>query len=97
MEIYRQGDVILERIERMMDDAHRLDRDWIALGEVTGHAHRIDVGELFENRDGDLFLRVDQLTRITHEEHKTLTLPRGDYRIVIKRQYTPTGWENVRD
>lgn len=95
----RHGDVQIIECDSIPKDAKKLNRKELAYGEVTGHAHRINdlVGELFETKNGDLFLRVDKLSHLTHEEHKTLTLDPGCYRIGIKRQYTPDGWERVAD
>lgn len=88
----------LIKVKELPKDAKLLkDRKELAYGEVTGHAHRIDVGELFETKNGDLFLRVEKLSTLSHEEHKAVNLEPGIYRINIKRQYSPTGWETVRD
>lgn len=72
-------------------------RKELAFGEITGHAHRIDVGDLFEAKNGDLYLKVDRLATLTHEEHKAVKIEPGIYRFNIKRQYTPDGWQNVQD
>lgn len=94
----RHGDVQLVRVDSIPKDAKLIDgRKELAYGEVTGHAHRVDVGDLFETKDGELYLRVDRLSNLTHEEHKTIVLDPGCYRVGIKRQYTPEGWEAVRD
>lgn len=93
----RHGDVLIESIE-VLPEGKKLDRQWLFEGEVTGHAHRIDVGELFEDKEGILYLKVDELTKVSHEEHKTVTIPKGIYRVTQKRQYkTDGGWESVRD
>lgn len=93
----RHGDVVLIKVASIPQDVKKLERKEIAFGEVTGHAHRIDIGELFETKNGEIFLKVDKFTKVSHEEHKTVTLPKGIYRAVIKRQYCPDGWEKVRD
>jgi hypothetical protein len=93
----RHGDVLIEKVAEL-PECKKLDRKFLFEGEVTGHAHRIDIGEIFETRDGELYLRVDALTKVTHEEHKTVTLPKGIYRVTQKRQYNPeTRWERVAD
>lgn len=94
---FRHGDVQIIKVDSIPKNAKRLNRKELAYGEVTGHAHRVDVGELFETKNGELFLRVEKLTKVSHEEHKTITLKPGCYRVGVKRQYTPDGWENVRD
>ena len=93
----RQGDVQIIEIDNIPEDAVLVKRKEIAYGEATGHAHRIDVGDLFETKNGELYLRVSAITKVSHEEHKTANLKTGCYRINVKRQYTPEGWEKVRD
>lgn len=93
----RHGDVQIIKTDSIPKDAKKLNRKELAFGEVTGHAHRTDLGELFETKDGKLYLKVSKLAKVSHEEHKTVTLKPGCYRVAIKRQYTPTGWEAVRD
>lgn len=95
----RHGDVVIEEVETL-PEAKKLNRKFLFEGEVTGHAHRIDVGEIFETKNGELYLKVDELTKVTHEEHKTVMLPKGIYRVCQKRQYTPNterGYEPVAD
>jgi hypothetical protein len=94
---YRHGDVQLIAVKEIPQDVKLLKRKELAYGEVTGHAHRIDVGELFETKNGELYLKVDKVSHVSHEEHKNSVIPAGNYRINIKRQYTPTGWERVAD
>ena len=94
----RHGDVVIIKVELIPSTAVSLgSRKEIAYGEVTGHAHRLDVGELFEEKNGDIYLKIDKLAKVSHEEHKTVTLTPGVYKAVIKRQYTPEGWKKVVD
>lgn len=93
----RHGDVQLIPVNSI-PEAKKLDRKELAYGEVTGHAHRIDIGEIFETKEGELYLNVEKLSRVSHEEHKTVAIPKGKYRIIIKRQYNAeNGWERVID
>lgn len=97
MKPIRHGDVLIEKVAEL-PESKKLDRKFLFEGEATGHAHRIDVGEIFETVNGELYLRVDKLTKVTHEEHKTVTVPKGIYRVRQKRQYTPDGgWAPVAD
>lgn len=97
--IVRHGDVLIELIKELPTEVSVCkNRKILFEGEVTSHAHRIDVGEIFETKNGELYLRVEELTKVTHEEHKTVIVPKGVYRIRQKRQYTPDGgWERVSD
>ena len=93
----RHGDVVIETVDSIPEAKLLNGRKELAFGEVTGHAHRVDVGELFETKDGQLYLKVEKLAKLSHEEHKTLTLNPGCYKVTIKRQYIPEGWQNVAD
>ena len=105
MECYRQGDVLVVRIDDVPDDATAVPRDAgrlvLAYGEATGHAHAVvsDEAELVTTEHADdLFLRVygDEV-ELLHEEHDTVRLPRGDYRVVRQREYTPQRVRHVAD
>lgn len=37
----------------------------------------------------DHFLRVRSVTTLTHEEHAPITLPAGDYQVVLQREFDP--------
>ena len=94
----RHGDVQIIKIKEMPTEIKSLgNRKELAYGEVTGHAHRIDLGELFETKNGELYLQIKELAKLSHEEHKTIILEPGCYRVGIKRKYLPNGWENVKD
>ena len=55
----------------------------LAEGEATGHFHAIleqKGAELYEE-NGILYLHVEEDTELTHQEHKTVMIPPGDYRV----------------
>ena len=94
---YRQGDVIVQTTNSIK--GKKLEHLTLAEGEVTGHSHQITKGEadLYEH-EGTLFLRVNsEEALLTHEEHTTVELPKGDYKINIQREYQPGGWSYVAD
>lgn len=107
----RHGDVVIEQIDSVPNNCELLPRTGangivLAEGEATGHAHRIQaepgIAELWmpnqpTNDNGTRFLVVDRVVSLAHEEHKTLQIPPGTYRVRVKRQYSPMGWERVRD
>jgi hypothetical protein len=104
-EIYRQGDVLLVRVRSRPGGRKKIRREGgrivLAEGEVTGHAHAIaDRGaELTETAEGRRFLRVlrEGGVRLTHEEHHTVTLPRGTYEVRRQREYAPEAPRVVSD
>jgi hypothetical protein len=97
MQPIRQGDVLLLPTESITGS--KLPHLTLAEGEVTGHSHRITIGqaELYE-RSGTLYLKVisDSAT-LTHEEHHPIQIPQGNWVIKIQREYEPQGWRYVAD
>ncbi len=94
---YRHGDVLLTKVKTIQ--GKKLDHLVLAEGEVTGHKHQITQGEaeLYE-QEGTLFLHVlSEKALLTHEEHKEIELPQGDYQISLQREYSPEGWRRVAD
>jgi hypothetical protein len=79
----------------------------VAAGEATGHHHRILAPKarlLQPNSPGLRRVISDRLLRspkggctITHEEHAPLEIPEGLYKVVIAREYAPSGNVRVRD
>jgi len=101
--LYRHGDVILEKISST-DLGIKIQSGNIVLaeGEATGHAHRItsEYAELYEtpaNDNGVRLLLLKCPAMLLHEEHKALELPAGLFRVRIKRQYSPDGWQKGVD
>lgn len=94
---YRQGDVLIFEKEVLPKQKGKLKEDKIvAYGEVTGHKHQLIGGELYEN-EGVMYLKADAETSIVHEEHGTIKLPKGNYEIIIQREYDEQAWRNVAD
>ena len=98
--IYRQGDVFMIPVEDVPLEVPE-DRDGdiiLAHGEVTGHAHRVkDTKARVFSIESKRYLIVEKPTDITHEEHATITLPQGQYEVLIQREYTPESIRNVMD
>ena len=96
---YQQGDVIIEKIKGIK--GKKLNHLVLAEGKVTGHKHEITKGEadLYED-NGTLYLRVKSDTaELTHQEHNTIVLPKGDYMVRKVREYDHFAEEarNVQD
>lgn len=98
--MYRQGDVLL--IPREIPENAKLlksgSRVILAEGEATGHTHSM-LGALavLLATDNARFLRVQEDVPLEHQEHAPITVPAGDYQIVIQREYTPEEIRNVKD
>jgi hypothetical protein len=100
--LYRQGDVLIIPVNEVpggLDPVARENgRIVLAHGETTGHVHSIAAEGAALFRDPNLaaaFLTVTGETIVVeHDEHDTIHLPPGSYRIVRQREYRP---EEIRD
>lgn len=96
---FRHGDVLVVSVDSIPKDAKVLKgRQWIALGEKTGHHHSVDlVDSLFQTEDGKLYLKATKRTTLRHQEHKPIILEPGCYLVGVKRAYVAGSWTSVRD
>lgn len=117
---YRQGDVFIEAVAESVSGRKRLDDGKgsvvLALGEVTGHSHRVESphaalyleqattsqpdlvalglgGGLIPDR----LLELKEPATVIHEEHGSISLDAGTYRVRIQKEYSPAEPRNVAD
>jgi hypothetical protein len=102
--MFRQGDVLVAAVAgKIPSAAKKVKRDSgrivLAYGEVTGHAHAIHStgATLWESGDGARYLEVKRACNLVHEEHATINIPAGLFRIVRQREYTPEAIQFVAD
>ena len=87
--MYRQGDVALVPVAALPENLVEVPRDKgrlvLAYGEVTGHAHVIDAppeeATLLTTAEGERFLRILVASHLVHEEHATIAIEPGLYRL----------------
>jgi len=96
--MYRQGDLLFV-LENIPCEATVQKDGVLALGEVTGHRHRIsDSAKAVMFMAGAVaYVRAMHDADIVHEEHKTITLPPGEWKVIRQREYIPNGWVQVAD
>lgn len=100
MKIYRQGDVLLIETGEIPAEAADVtpeDRIVLAYGEVTGHAHAIHSGAKLLSFSAERFLQVAAECLLQHEEHSTIEIPAGNYKVIQQREYSPEAIRNVAD
>ena len=89
---YRHGDVSFHPIKEATGKVINHNGSFtLALGEATGHHHlitvpRIEDMEIRETAAGYILVLKSEGT-LTHEEHGTLTVAPGTYRIGKEREY----------
>lgn len=99
---YRQGDVLLTRASGPAQGAAvapEHGRLVLASGEATGHHHSVaaSAGTLVTDEGGVLWLTIEALTAVEHQEHAPLTLEPGIYQVTRQREYSPNAIRNVAD
>ncbi len=98
---YRQGDVLLVPVANIPANRVKTNRVTLAFGEVTGHHHTISNGAVgYAANPTDLAEYVEvtaDTADLTHQEHDTITLPKGTYRSVRQVEYAPGELKNVAD
>jgi len=102
MGLYRQGDVLFVEVDEPAPGvtvAPIRGEVILALGEVTGHHHAVKESESILIDNGmERFLYTKVISRVTHEEHSTITLPAGKYfKVLIQHEYTPVAIQRVID
>lgn len=105
MNLIRQGDVLVVPVSAVPANTEKVEREngrlILAHGEATGHAHAIveQSAELVTAAQAnELYLLVHGLTPVAlvHDEHDTLTIAPGAYRVVRQREYTSADMEPLR-
>jgi len=99
---YRQGDVLLVRVDKLPQDLQGIERDGekfvLAYGEATGHAHTVDQAEAkFWRKGEDRFIEISEAAELHHQEHAAVPLEPGFYKVIRQREYDPKGDHLVGD
>jgi hypothetical protein len=104
LKTYRQGDVLIEQIAKLPEKVKPVKRESgrvvLAHGEATGHHHSIYSSgtALMEAPSTERFLSVGPAgAALEHQEHATIKLPPGSYRVRRQREYSPEAIRNVQD
>jgi len=93
--MFRQGDVLIVAVSEIPSGAVEVPRSKrgvvLAEGEVTGHAHRIPSrsAKLYRTEMDARYMRVTAPVALNHEEHSTVRIPAGEYRVTIHTEYQP--------
>lgn len=111
-ELFAQGDLLIERVPDVEPSGHVVQAAGegyvLAEGEATGHMHAIRNHSVFFRDDGlardvpaSLYIghvRVGgEPARIDHDEHDTIMLGQGTYRVRRQRELDPSEVRVVSD
>lgn len=98
----RQGDTCLRRIKSMPDGKTRTKSPTLAYGEKTGHHHTFSEGGAVGFADDEKglaeFIEVTAPEApLTHQEHDTITYPKGGYESLKQVEDTEAEVRQVAD
>ena len=64
--MYRQGDLLIRKIEVLPLGLKEDKTGVLVYGEVTGHKHRLVKGRVLKAKNGDIYMDVKNRTEIVH-------------------------------
>ena len=87
----RQGDILIEKIEKFPKLLKKQKGDIIAMGDSTNLAHRLVKGQLLLDRKGNMYLDVPHKTQVIHDHgkghgHNPIDLSKGFYKVIHQRE-----------
>jgi hypothetical protein len=100
---YRQGDLLIEQVHTLPRPTELVlvESGILQKGEVTGHAHRLDLtkgqGRVLEDERHNIYLSILTPTPLIHEEHGTIVLPEGLYQVIRQREFDENAIRFVYD
>lgn len=89
--LIQQGDVLFKSVKDIPTSAKPIKKTQrgyvLAEGEVTGHAHVITEEVDLWSTDKVKYLKNDSPVEVNHEEHNTVTIPKGTWEVGIVQEY----------
>ncbi len=99
VKMYRQGDLLLVKVDGLPSKKRKLNTDIILRGELTGHAHKIINGIIYSGvalleTDGEvsrsvsiMYVEAKKGAKLVHDEHGPITLEPGVYEVRRQREF----------
>ena len=100
---YRQGDVFILPVKKIPAGLKKKKDCVVAIGEATGHMHKIFDGDVYIDESGKLYIEARAGTEIRHvkgaaiADHNPIEIEEGLYEITIQREYEPGSYRQVSD
>lgn len=91
---YKHGDVLIQKTNKVKGELKQTNGDLtVVKGDIVEYSHRFRVEEgtvhLYEDSGIPYIKVISEAATIVNEEHKPLTIPQGNYKIAIQREYDP--------
>ena len=92
MNIARHGDLLFKTIDKLPKKCRKISEgvnNVLALGEFTGHKHTLVTTAPVKILElgGQKFFEIKETAEVNHDEHKTIKLEPGIYRMTNEREY----------
>lgn len=85
MNYFQQGDCLLKTTEKIPRSAKKIDGDLLFKGQQ--HHHRLrGLFKMYDN-EGIRLVKAIEPIELFHEEHKTISIPAGEYRLDFVQEY----------
>jgi hypothetical protein len=102
MQIIRQGDILLRKLESVPKGRvyEEVKDKVVAVGEATGHNHKIQGQKsrvLRDSGSGQLLVELQEAAELVHEEHGLIHLEPGVFEVLRQREYNPIENRMVND
>jgi hypothetical protein len=97
----RHGEVLLQEVESVPKRKGKEFKSFIVGHSETGHHHVLEAEKEFKvwtaKDKQELYLELFEPAKLVHQKqidaHKTLTVPKGKYKVTYKKEYNP--WSKV--
>jgi hypothetical protein len=102
-QMYRQGDFLFIKVDNIPKNLEEKTDRIVGEGEISGHRHVVsavatmELSKLFTDYEHNLYIKSVIPTDIVHEEHHTITLPKGNYQVVRQRTLDTESLINTYD
>lgn len=89
---FRQGDLLFEAVTALPATLKPVQPEQgrliVARGEATGHHHSVpaNAGVLSLDEGGVMYLTIEELTAVEHQEHRAIPLEPGVYKVTRQRE-----------
>lgn len=103
MKQYAQGDVLFTQVAKKPVSLKPIAPESglliLAKGEATGHHHSVpaNAGLLEIDEGGIMYLTIEELTEVRHQEHNPIQLTPGIYQVDKQNEMMFGHWQRVAD
>ena len=81
------GDILFKQSGFSLKGLKLIKSNIIKRGTASGHAHTLSKGNLYQDKDNNMFIVAGKDTSAEHDEHKSIALPVGKYRVDVVKEF----------